>query len=263
MSSEPPAEPATEPPPAEASGRRRTRSWVIGGAVLLVCLAIVAIGVSIQLSDGESGGADGDDQHTVSAAIDGREQAALHLVSGAAVVTVRTEAMGGTLYEVSTPPDAGVVPRTVDRDDRIEVHLTETGEAGPSSVEIVLSTEVDWSLLRFSGGATEQVVDLTGGTVGELDFAAGATRIEVTLPVPQGTVPVRVGAGAGELALRPPPEVPVQVTLHSGAGRVEIDGESHSGVAAETAFTPDGWEDATNRYDVEAAGVGELTVTRW
>jgi hypothetical protein len=263
-----PAETRTEPLPAAAdepaapTRRRTARFWLIVGAVLLVCLAIVAIGIGLTLSDDDGGdGADPDD-HTVSASIDGRSEAELHLVSGAAAVTVRTEAMGDTLYRVSTPSDGDSVPRTVDRGDRIEVHLVQSGEAGPSSLEILLSTEVRWTVLRFSGGANDQVVDLTGGSVAELDFPAGASRIQVTLPVPEGTVPIRMGGGAGELVVDLPPQVPIQVELHNGAGVVVIDGESHSGVAPGTVFTPEDWAGAADRYDLSSSGVGELTITR-
>jgi hypothetical protein len=265
---ESPAETRTEPlpaapdPPPPPTRRRTTRFWLIVGAVVLVCLAIVAIGIGLTLSDENGGDGVDPDDHTVSASIDGRSEAQLHLVNGATAVTVRTEAMGDTLYRVSTPPDGDAVPRTVDRGDLIEVHLVQTGEPGPSRVEIVLSTEVRWTVLRFSGGANDQVADLTGGRVAELDFPAGASRIQLTLPVPEGTVPIRMGGGAGAVAVELPPQVPIQVGLHNGAGVVVIDGETHSGVAPGTVFTPDGWEGATDRYDLGSAGVGELTVTR-
>jgi hypothetical protein len=276
-SAEPPNEPSGEPPnePAGAAGQpptevaaaapepgrrsRATARWVIGGAVALVCLVIAAVGISLSLSDDD--GPDSGD-HTVAAAIDGREQASLELVSGAAAVTIRTEPTGDTLYRVSTPPDGGSVPRIVEREDHIEVHLTPTGETGPSSVEIILTTAVRWTTLRFSGGADQLVADLTDGTVGELDFAAGASRIEVALPVPDGTVPLRVGAGAGALAVEAPPGVPVRATLNSGAGQAVIDGESHSGIAPGTTLTTDGWEDAEDRYDIDSSGLGTLLVIR-
>jgi hypothetical protein len=260
------AEARPEPPPAAAepapaTRRRATGLWVIVGAVLLIFLVILAIGIAIAVTDDDGEGADRED-HAVSAPIDGRDEAELTVVSGAAVMTVRTEAMGDTLYRVSTPPDGDAVPRLVDRGDRIEVHLAQTGETGPSSVEILLSTEVRWTALRFSGGADDQVVDLTGGTVDELDFSAGASRIQLTLPVPEGTVPIRMGAGAGELTLALPPQVPIQVMLTNGAGLVVIDGERHAGVAPGTVFTPEDWAGTADRYDLDAAGLGELTVTR-
>jgi hypothetical protein len=245
--------------PAATDRRMPTGFWKIIGAVLLIFLAIVAIGTVIAVTDDD--GTDRDD-HTVSAPIDGRDEAALSLVSGATAVTVRVEAMGDTLCRVSTPPDGDSMPRMVDRGDQVEVHLEQAGDIGPSNVEIVLSTEVRWTTLRFSGGANDQLVDLTGAAVGELDFSAGASRIQLTLPVPEGTVPIRIGAGAGELVLALPPQVPMQVTLHNGAGLAIIDGESHSGVASGTVFTPEDWAGAEDRYELEAAGIGELTTSR-
>ncbi|MFC7760502.1 hypothetical protein ACFQY4_22570 [Catellatospora bangladeshensis] len=42
-----------------------------------------------------------------------------------------------------------------------------------------------------------------------------------------------------------------------------VDGVRRSGIAGGTVFTPPGWADAADRYDVDAtAGVSTLTVDR-
>jgi len=40
----------------------------------------------------------------------------------------------------------------------------------------------------------------------------------------------------------------------SGAGTVTVDGATRTGVAGGTTITGDGWDGATDRYDVIASG---------
>jgi hypothetical protein len=142
------------------------------------------------------------------------------------------------------------------------VFLHDTGEGGPAAVVVELADSVRWRL-QFNGGASHLVVDRASGKLRGVDVAAGIARIELALPRPAGTVPVELSGGASVVALHLPAGVPGRLTIQSGAGSVTIDGESHSGVAAGTDFTPPSWEAARSRYDVVAhAGVATLTLDR-
>jgi hypothetical protein len=49
--------------------------------------------------------------------------------------------------------------------------------------------------------------------------------------------------------------------LEAGAGKVILDGDTHSDISRGRSFTSDDWADAANRIDVDSvAGVGTLTV---
>jgi hypothetical protein len=129
-------------------------------------------------------------------------------------------------------------------------------------VEVRLDSDVRWRI-RFTAGAVEDLVDLGGGKVAGVELAGGVTRAELTLPKPSGTVPVRLTGGAGQLILHVPRDVPTRVGVASGAGTVVVDGTTRGGVGAGTVITPPGWDQAGDRYDVQAvAGVSVLTVDR-
>ncbi len=201
-------------------------------------------------------------EHVAVAARGDRDAAALVVVGGATTVTVRAVDLGADLFRISTPPDSRLAPEVVESGGRYELHLAETGKTGPAAVELLLDQQVRWGL-RFSGGSTETLVDLGAGRVSALDFSAGSSRIEAVLPEPDGAVTVRMGGGASTFLVRVPQAVPVRVSAGGGAATVTVDGVRRSGVAGGTVFTPPGWADATDRYDVDAvAGVSALTVAR-
>jgi hypothetical protein len=129
-------------------------------------------------------------------------------------------------------------------------------------VDIQLNTRVLWRL-RLTGGASELTVNLTNGRVGSIDLAGGATRIELTLPSPAGTVPIRMTGGANQFVVHAPTNVPVRVHIGSGASKVTVDGVAHAGIAPGAVFSPNNWDQAQDRYDIDAsAGVATLTVDR-
>jgi hypothetical protein len=199
--------------------------------------------------------------HAVTAPRGDRDAAALHLLSGVTAVTVRVADLGEDLYRIRTPDDSQVAP-VAEGADPVRVLVESTGLAGPALIDITLARGVRWDL-RFSGGAQDQVVDLRGGAVSAVSFAAGATRIDLSLPEPSGLVPVRMTGGASEFRVHAPAGVPVRVRLGGGAGSVTVDGTSRSGVSDGDVIEPGGWAAAADRYDVDAtAGVSSLVLDR-
>jgi hypothetical protein len=122
---------------------------------------------------------------------------------------------------------------------------------------------VRWHL-RFTAGATSDLVDARTLDLADVTFVGGVSSIELTLPKPGGTVPVRMSGGANRFGLRVPAGVPVRVRAGGGAGTVALDGDTRSGVTAGTLVASDGWDGAQDRYDVDAAaGVSTVTVDRY
>jgi hypothetical protein len=115
---------------------------------------------------------------------------------------------------------------------------------------VLLSSKVKWTL-RFVGGADEQVVDLRGGRIGSVDVLGAARRLELALPAPSGTVPVRVSGAVEDLSITAPPGSPVRVRLDSGAKTVVAGERTLRDVQPGSTLTPQGWQ-AHNRYDVHA-----------
>jgi hypothetical protein len=236
---------------------------IIAAVVLAAILAVAVVVVLIRtLAAADDDGRADRDGHRVVGAAHGRDVATLDLVSGVTTVTIRSGDFGADMYRISTPDNGAKLPQVVDRDDRVEVQLSDSGEAGPSTVLIELDRDVAWHL-RIGGGTNEVTVAMAAGGFAGLDLASGVTTVDATLPRPAGTAPVRVGGGAGQVALHLPDGVPARVRIGGGASQVRLDAQEHGGVPAGSVFANDGWDDAADRYDVDAAtGVGSLLIDR-
>ena len=190
------------------------------------------------------------------------DRATFELVNGSDVVRVHVADLGGDLFRIATPDNSTVAPAVAVSDATVVASLHGTGLSGPAVVDVQLSDDVRWNV-RLAGGAKDEAVDLTGGSGGDVDFAAGTTRASVVLPAASGTQRVVLGGGASELLVRLAGEAPVRVAANGGAGSVTVDGSTHTGVGSGSNWTPADWAAATNRYDVDAtAGVSSLTVQR-
>jgi hypothetical protein len=238
----------------EAAPRPRWRgfrpAWLLIGVAVLVGAMIVALFLVIALSavDEASNG-----DHVVTGPRDGRTDATVELLSGVTAVTVRAADLDGALYRVRTPAGGKHVPQVTDHDGLVQVQLGDSGRAGPSAVEIELGAATRWRV-RLLGGATEETIDLSAGKVSEVALVGGAASVDLTLPVPAGSVPVRMVSGVATWAVHAPAGVPVKVFVGAGAGTVTVDGATRSGVSAGTTIAGDGWDAAADRYEVVASG---------
>jgi len=197
--------------------------------------------------------------HAVASGVNG-DAATVDVVSGATTVTVRSEDLGGAdRVRASTPDGAGVAPVLDTDGDTVSVHLVSTGETGPAAVTVLLDQRVRWQV-RMSGGATSQLLDLRGARLSRVDLTAGASTIELVLPVPDRAVPVRMAGGASEFTLQVPHGVATAVRIGGGAASTDIDGVRRTGLAAGTVL---GTASNPHRYDVDTtAGVSTLTLER-
>jgi hypothetical protein len=256
--------PPTAPPPR----RRRVRYAVpaLAGAVLL----IAATGAVLAgLSRDHDTGADVPPATTrlaparpatVSALTRGRTAARFELASNAATITLRTAALGDDLYRVTTPDDSGVLPRAVIGDDGVRLFLDDNGARGDATVQVLLSDAVRWSL-RITGGVRRGAFDLGTAKVDRVDLDGGAARIDLTLPEPDGTLPIRMSGGVDRFEVHPAPGVPTRVRTRQGAGLVRLGGRTDDGVARGASFRSPDWARSRNRVDLDAvAGVGTLVV---
>ncbi|MFI7542729.1 hypothetical protein [Actinoplanes sp. NPDC049599] len=254
------------PAAADEPGRR----WTVGAGIAAAALLLTGATVVALTHDrgSDAGGSAGWSPpvaaapgapaagHTVTAALDGRTSAGFDLVDGAVRVTLRTADLGGDLYRISTPAAGAARPRAEDRDGRVRLRLDGDAQA----VDITLHAAVRWDL-RVAGGAELSTIDLSAGRVGGVALTGGASRIELALPRPDGTLAVLMSGGVSSFAVRTAGPVPVRVRVGRGAGQVTLNGQRHAGVAAGRTFTPAAWAGAVDRIDVDAvAGMAALTV---
>jgi len=187
------------------------------------------------------------------------ETGTVDLVSGATTMSVRTADLGADRVRATTPDGAGVAPVLDVQDDTVTVHLVPTGLSGPAAVTVLVDPRVRWQV-RMSGGAVSQRLDLRGARLSGVDLVAGATRIELDLPVPDRTVPVRMAGGATEFTVHVPAGVATGVRIGGGAASTDVDGVRRTGLAGGTVLST---ATAADRYDVDAtAGVSTLVLDR-
>ena len=188
--------------------------------------------------------------------------ATFSLITAADVVQVTVGDLGTALFQVSTPAESKVVPKVDVEGSAVVAGLRDTGLTGPALVTVVLSDDVRWGV-RLIGGASDQTVDLKGGPGGDVDFAAGTSRAEASLPAGRGTQRVVLGGGASQLLVNLTGSAPVRVAAQNGAGEVTVDGQTKSGVPGGAVYTTPGWDTATDRFDIDAtSGVSSVTVAR-
>lgn len=240
---------------------------------LAAALIIAVIGAGVagcDHSDGPSPALRGLDNnpvttnpHQVSARRGDLHDADFELASGATTVVVHSEDLGDALYRITTPDGAGLVPSAVVSDDHVVAQLSSSGVNGPSIVDIALSDAVAWTI-HLDGGATEANVDMKKGGLASLDFGAGVTRIDASLPDEDGTIGVRMAGGASEFTVHAAAGVPARVTMGGGGGSATIDGTGHTGIAGGTVYTADGWDSAKHRIDIDnTAGVSTFVLDRY
>lgn len=223
----------------------------------VVLAAVVLLGIVAGCDDG-AGIAGG----VVTGELAGRQKAELEVVSGSDTVVVRAADLGDQLFRASALVGSRVAPVADVTGSVVRVSLTGSGGRGAAHLVVELNDQVHWRI-RLDGGAKQATVGMTEGRLTGLDLGAGNARIEAGLPVPRGTVPVRMAGGASVFDLRLPRDIAAQVRLTGGAGSVTIDGTVHTGVAGGTVYTPNGWNSATNRYLIDnTAGVSSLTLDR-
>lgn len=231
---------------------------VILGVTLFAALALVA-------------GCDGDDANPV-AGPSSRDQVAtaprgdldvaeFNLATGVTTLIVRSADLDDQLYRLTTPAGAGIAPRAVVTSGRVTAQTVSSGHDGPSVLDVTLNSAVAWTI-HLDGGATEATVDFRPGGLASIDFAAGVTRID--LSVPNRTAAIRMSGGASVFTVHAPPGLVTRVALNGGGSTATIDGTTHTGIAGGTTYEPPDWPTASPRLDItNAAGVSTFTLDRY
>jgi hypothetical protein len=199
--------------------------------------------------------------HRATLAATGERQATLALVSGAATVTVSAAAPAGTLARASTPTNANVRPQFELAADRAQLFLDATGQSGAGTISIELSPSVTWQL-QFTGGSNQTILNLANSKIASIDFTAGSSLIQMTLPRPGGTTVITLAGGAGQVSLTVPRGIPVRMRLYGGASAATLFGGTRAGVGRGTVLSSPGWAHAANRYDIDApGGLSDISVS--
>ncbi|CAN5844423.1 hypothetical protein BH23ACT4_BH23ACT4_05870 [soil metagenome] len=117
----------------------------------------------------------------------------------------------------------------------------------------------------FQGGVGDRVVEIT--TVDDIkpdyNLSMGTLTIDLTdLADFQGEATLNASVGMGELVVRVPPNVGIEVTARSGAGEVEIFGQQVDGMGVDEMYRSPGFEDMEDTLFLDiAVFLGRVEVT--
>jgi hypothetical protein len=168
----------------------------------------------------------------------------------------------GALLRVTTPGGSPAPQvRVTDGGAPGDGALVSLSAEKASSITVTLNTAVSWRL-NLASGTSRTVADLRGGQVTGVAITAGSDVLDLLLPEPHGSVPIRLAAGASQLLLSVPHGSAVRVTAAKGAGQVLLLGTKHVAVPNGSVFSTPGWAAGATGFDVDAtAGAARLTVT--
>ena len=119
--------------------------------------------------------------------------------------------------------------------------------------EVALNAGILWDI-EVRGGASRLVADLRGLCLGSLNVYGGASRLEVVLSAPTGTVPVVIRGGASNVAIRRPNEVAARLRVDGGATNLKFDDRRIGAAGGELDLGNRGYNGATDRYDITITG---------
>src|SRR5918997_2983908 len=127
------------------------------------------------------------------------------------------------------------------------------GQQSECPVEVALNARVPWDI-EVRGGASNLVADLRELHLGSLSLDGGASRLEVVLPTPSGTVTVVVLGGASNVVIRRPNGVATRLRVSGGVTSLRFDDRRIGGAGGDLDLREPDYDCATDRYDVAVSG---------
>jgi hypothetical protein len=119
--------------------------------------------------------------------------------------------------------------------------------------EVQLNGRIPWEV-EVRGGASRLVADLRGLRLGSFSLEGGASRLELVLPIPTGTVPVVILGGASNVAIRRPDGVATRLRVGGGATHLKFDDRRIGAAGGELDLRGRDYDRAIGRYDVTVTG---------
>jgi hypothetical protein len=154
-------------------------------------------------------------------------------------------------YVSGHPPEARVENGTVSLRSGSGFNLF--GVRGANEARISLNQTIPWEL-ELGGGASRDTLELASVQLVSLQLSGGAQQVEITLPRPTGTVPIRISGGASTITVHRPSGVAAQVQMSGGASNLTVDGDHRSVLSGDVSWQSSGYGSASDRYDFQVSG---------
>jgi hypothetical protein len=160
-------------------------------------------------------------------------------------------------YVSGHPPDVHVDGGTVSLQSGSGFNLF--GVRGANSARILLNQSITWNV-EVAGGASRATLELATIHLSSLQVSGGAQQVDITLPRPTGTVPVRISGGASTIAVHRPSGVAAHVHMSGGASNLTIDGNHRTVLGGDITWESSDYGTASDRYEFDISG-GASNVT--
>jgi hypothetical protein len=188
------------------------------------------------------------------------DHASLEVDVGAATISVvGSSALEGDLYRAHIEYSGPKPVVTFDRSNgSVQISQGDSGFAFRSrrfNLQIEINSSVPWKLAANSGASTD-TLKLGSVHVSSIEINTGASREDITLGPPSGTVPITIDGGALTVQLHRPSGAGASVVVSGGAVSLDFDGHHNRGVGTVQEASGSG----TDMYRVEVNG-GACTVT--
>jgi len=121
------------------------------------------------------------------------------------------------------------------------------------SLQVELNEQLAWQLV-FRGGASKVVANMRELRLKSFELRGGASQVTLHLPVPLGTVPVRITGGSSHLKLLRPKHTPMRVQVTGGVSHLSIDKLELGAVGGTTRWESPDYEASADRYDIQITG---------
>ena len=229
-------------------------------AVLIVVLAISGAAAYVALGPAIPTGTQTLD---ASGPVGSLKQATVRIDVGAAQITLVGADTGEDLYRAHIEY-SGRKPDVSFGSDSGDLHISQGNTSGlffqdrRFVLNLELNTRVTWKIAVDSGASSDSL-KLSNVHLAGIELNTGASREDITVGSPTGSVPVTVDGGALTVNVHRPKGVAASVAVSGGAVNLTFDGRQSHAVGTVTAQTSD-YNSASDRYQIQVNG-GASNVT--
>jgi hypothetical protein len=177
----------------------------------------------------------------------------LVFASGTSWTTVRADSSMTDLYRARF---GGRMPRVGVEDGTVTIRYPRFDwrhYLRERPAEVVLNVSIPWDI-EIRDGVSRFTADLRRLELRSVVMSGGAGRVEVTLPTPAGTAPVRVLGGASNVVIHRPEGVAAQVRIAGGSTNLAFDKQRFGAVGGELSLQSPDYEGTPDRYDITITG---------
>ena len=129
-------------------------------------------------------------------------------------------------------------------------------------VAIALHPAVEWTL-AIHGGLAHFALDLAAGSVARIDIHGGCSDVQLELPLPKATVPIRIAGGAAKVVVQRPAETGVALAASGGVAALRLDDQRFGAIGGAARLETRSLERDAPRYELQiSGGAADLAIER-